>query len=462
MIPLHLARLRHRGARLPRQPSPTIARRARPPHGVLLLDLARRDAGRPVQRAARAGDLHGDRGVSARARRRLPARSASPAAAPHPRSWRRDAAWVAVVAAAAVASVAGQQPVRIVVALPDPRRGDSGARRRSGSSDVRCASRRASRRCSSQARWCRAPSAVRSTPSARSSASTASASTSQLALSIHVPRPDAARHAEHAARAARRVAELLPSAGPDRPGVRGGAARRRSARTVGGRRPRRRIAGELRRAGAAVDVLRDRSGCRADRARPGATSPTCRTAVRDVRSRLATRAFRCGRVAAQQFGLIMLDAFSSDAIPIHLLTREALSLYLSRLAPGGVIALHISNLHLSLSPVLGAPRAESEGLAARWQREPATAGSFTDGKFPSEWMVLARDRADFGPLTPIRAGKRRSCRQGRRCGPTTSRTSSACCAAIRSVKPATRNRRSVRVTQRPRRFQARSVSANPD
>ena len=42
--------------------------------------------------------------------------------------------------------------------------------------------------------------------------------------------------------------------------------------------------------------------------------------------------------------------------------------------------------------------AEAEGLAVLWQREPATAGSFEDGKFPSEWMILARDRADLGGL----------------------------------------------------------------
>jgi hypothetical protein len=104
-----------------------------------------------------------------------------------------------------------------------------------------------------------------------------------------------------------------------------------------------------------------------------------------------------GRARSQQFGVIILDAFSSDAIPIHLLTREALSLYLSRLAPGGVIALHISNLHLSLAPVLGR-LAGDQGLAALWQREPATAGSFDEGKFPSEWMVLARDPGDLGKL----------------------------------------------------------------
>ena len=72
----------------------------------------------------------------------------------------------------------------------------------------------------------------------------------------------------------------------------------------------------------------------------------CQVMIGDARLSLA-------RARPQQFGLIILDAFSSDAIPIHLLTREAMELYLSRLAPGGVIALHISNLHLSLSPVLG-------------------------------------------------------------------------------------------------------------
>jgi hypothetical protein len=116
----------------------------------------------------------------------------------------------------------------------------------------------------------------------------------------------------------------------------------------------------------------------------------CTVAIGDARVSLA-------RSRPHQFGVIILDAFSSDAIPIHLLTREALALYLARLAPGGVIALHISNLHLSLSPVLGRLAAD-QGLVALWQREAATAGSFVDGKFPSEWMVMARDRADLGAL----------------------------------------------------------------
>jgi hypothetical protein len=116
----------------------------------------------------------------------------------------------------------------------------------------------------------------------------------------------------------------------------------------------------------------------------------CQVVVGDARLSLA-------RARPQQFGLIILDAFSSDAIPIHLLTREAMQLYVSRLAPGGVIALHISNLHLSLSPVL-ARVAQEEGLTVLWQREPATAGSLTVGKFPSEWMVVARGPRDLGSL----------------------------------------------------------------
>src|SRR5262249_17860638 len=64
------------------------------------------------------------------------------------------------------------------------------------------------------------------------------------------------------------------------------------------------------------------------------------------------------------FGLILLDAFSSDAIPTHLLTREAFEeVYLPKLAPGGIIGVHISNRHLSLEPLVG-NLAQSLGLAA--------------------------------------------------------------------------------------------------
>jgi hypothetical protein len=104
------------------------------------------------------------------------------------------------------------------------------------------------------------------------------------------------------------------------------------------------------------------------------------------------------RARPQQFGFIILDAFSSDAIPMHLLTREAMALYLSKLAPGGVIAMNVTNIHLSISPVV-ARVAREEGLSVLWQAEPPTAGSMKVGKFPSEWMVMARDARDLGTLT---------------------------------------------------------------
>jgi spermidine synthase len=121
-----------------------------------------------------------------------------------------------------------------------------------------------------------------------------------------------------------------------------------------------------------------------------ACGEACAVTIGDGRLSLA-------RAEPHTYGVIVLDAFSSDAVPMHLMTKEALALYLSKLAPGGVIAFNISNLHLSFQPVLSRMAADA-GLAALWQREPADAGSWEIGKFPSEWFVVARDRQDFGRL----------------------------------------------------------------
>lgn len=104
------------------------------------------------------------------------------------------------------------------------------------------------------------------------------------------------------------------------------------------------------------------------------------------------------RAEPHKYGVIMLDAFSSDAVPMHLMTKEAMALYLSKLAPGGVIVFNISNMHLTFSGVLARMAADA-GLEALWQREPPDAGSWALGKFPSEWLIVARDRADFGRLS---------------------------------------------------------------
>ena len=96
------------------------------------------------------------------------------------------------------------------------------------------------------------------------------------------------------------------------------------------------------------------------------------------------------------YDMIVLDAFSSDAIPLHLLTRDALRIYLRRLGSGGVLAFHTSNRHFTLAPVL-ARLAQSERLIARNWLDEGDDSSGT-GKEPAEWMLMARSDADLGPV----------------------------------------------------------------
>ena len=97
-----------------------------------------------------------------------------------------------------------------------------------------------------------------------------------------------------------------------------------------------------------------------------------------------------------RYDLIIVDAFSSDSIPVHLLTREALRIYLSRLTPDGIIVTHISNNHLDLSGVVAATAA-SEGLLARLYDEDEAPNLDPMIKF-STVMVLARNDIDLGLL----------------------------------------------------------------
>jgi hypothetical protein len=78
------------------------------------------------------------------------------------------------------------------------------------------------------------------------------------------------------------------------------------------------------------------------------------------------------------------------------MTNEALGLYMSRLAPGGALAFHISNWHLTLAPVL-ARLALDHGLVVRRQLHHADQ-TIAPGQMSSEWMVLARDTTDLGSL----------------------------------------------------------------
>lgn len=92
------------------------------------------------------------------------------------------------------------------------------------------------------------------------------------------------------------------------------------------------------------------------------------------------------------FGVLIVDAFSSDAIPVHLLTREAIELYLSKLRPDGILVFHISNRYLDLTLVL-ASLAREAGLAAHIQFfTKLDSSQRRDMKFETQVAVLARDK----------------------------------------------------------------------
>jgi hypothetical protein len=90
----------------------------------------------------------------------------------------------------------------------------------------------------------------------------------------------------------------------------------------------------------------------------------------------------------QDFDILVLDAFSGDAIPMHLLTREAMDVYLKHVKGDGLIACHISNLHFDLRPVL-AGLAQEYGLKYVVRRSESDRQTATQAAL---WVLLARDR----------------------------------------------------------------------
>ena len=91
---------------------------------------------------------------------------------------------------------------------------------------------------------------------------------------------------------------------------------------------------------------------------------------------------------AQNFDVLVLDTFSSDSIPVHLVTKEAFELYLEHLAPDGLIAAHITNLHLDLQPVFW-KLAQFYNL----QMVRINYDGDSNGGYASHWILLARDPA---------------------------------------------------------------------
>lgn len=105
------------------------------------------------------------------------------------------------------------------------------------------------------------------------------------------------------------------------------------------------------------------------------------------------------------FDLFVLDAFSSDAIPVHLLTREAMGLYLSRLAPEGALLLNISNRYFDLKPLVAAI-ADDLDLACFIYDDTAVTEDMVKrlGREGSIWALLARDDSHLDPLPVGRLG----------------------------------------------------------
>ncbi len=111
------------------------------------------------------------------------------------------------------------------------------------------------------------------------------------------------------------------------------------------------------------------------------------------------------RAPENHFDVLVVDAFNSDAIPVHLLTREALALYLGKLTDDGVLAVHITNRYLDLRPVLG-DLARDAGLKAL-VRDDGDIPQFerATGKSASVWVVAARQPANLGRLVDDRRWK---------------------------------------------------------
>jgi hypothetical protein len=95
------------------------------------------------------------------------------------------------------------------------------------------------------------------------------------------------------------------------------------------------------------------------------------------------------------YDILFMDAFTSDAVPVHLITREAIELYKQKLAPDGILVINIANRFITFPPVLG-------NLAAATGLEAMVAvdeGDYRADRYGSAWVVLARDRKAFGTLT---------------------------------------------------------------
>jgi spermidine synthase len=91
----------------------------------------------------------------------------------------------------------------------------------------------------------------------------------------------------------------------------------------------------------------------------------------------------------QHFDVLAVDAFSSDAIPVHLITAEALALYLRHVKPDGIVAFHVSNRFLELVPVVARLARENGAHAVAVYEGPGE--DEDDSRTQSDWVLVSRD-----------------------------------------------------------------------
>jgi hypothetical protein len=130
-----------------------------------------------------------------------------------------------------------------------------------------------------------------------------------------------------------------------------------------------------------------------------ARDPSLFTYLRDSPATISTVVgdgrLEVAKLPKASLDMLVLDAFSSDAIPVHLLTAEAMRTYADRLRPGGVLVVHISNMVFDLGPVL-----TSTAQDLGWSGRIAFGGGDeSDGGTASRWVVLTAEGSRLAPLT---------------------------------------------------------------
>jgi len=105
-----------------------------------------------------------------------------------------------------------------------------------------------------------------------------------------------------------------------------------------------------------------------------------------------------GHQPDRKFGLLIIDAFSSDAIPVHLMTRQAFAQYSRVLDDHGVLFVHISNQRLDLQPVVAALAKDAGLVALLGEHVPKGSIETKDLDYTCDWVALARRQEDLGPL----------------------------------------------------------------